>query len=110
MFISEILVERFRELKENSQFDHLKDQFVPYEINQRGKLKSLLPVTINRTQPKKRSLNNAVMKTYNWFKSCDLIPRNVESLTKAQVKSHLCQIMEKVLLNNNELFELFYVT
>ena len=110
MFISELLVERFKQLKGNSKFDHVKDHFVPYEINQRGKSKSLLPVTIDRTQPERRFLNNAVIKTYNWFKSCDLIPLNVESLTKTQVKSYLCQIKEIVLLNNKELFGLFYVT
>ena len=87
MFISELVVELFRQLSENSPFDHMKDNFVPYEINKRRKSKSLLPVTIDRTQLKMRSLKNAVTKTYNWLKSCDLMRQKVESSTNAQVNT-----------------------
>ena len=62
--------------------------------------KSLLPVTIDRTQLKRRSLKNAVIKTYNWLKSCDLMPEKVESLTNAQLKNLLRQIMELFIPNN----------
>ena len=109
MYISELVIELFRQLRGNSPFDHMKDHFVPYEINKRRKSKSLLPVTIDRTQLKRRSLKNAVIKTYNWLKSCDLMPEKVESLTNTQVKNHLRQIMELFIPNNKELFELFYV-
>ena len=81
MYISELVIELFRQLRGNSPFDHMKDPFVPYEINKRRKSKSLLPVTIDRTQLKRRSLKNAVIKTYNWLKSYDLMPQKVESLT-----------------------------
>ena len=56
MYISEIIVELFRQLRGNSPFGHMKDHFVPYEINKRRKSKFLLPVTIDRTQLKKRCL------------------------------------------------------
>ena len=105
MYISELVIELFRQLRGNSPFDHMKDHFVPYEINKRRKSKSLLPITIDRTQLKRRSLNNAVIKTYN----CDLMPEKVESLTNTQVKNHLRQVMELFIPNNKELFELFYV-
>ena len=77
-------------------------------INKRRKSNSLLSVTIDRTRLKRRSLKNAVIKTYNWLKSCDLMPQNVESITKAQVKSHR-QIMEVFIPYNKELFDLFYI-
>ena len=109
MYISELVIELFRQLRGISPFDHMKVHFVPYEINKRRKSKSLLPVTIDRTQLKRRSLKNAVIKTYNWLKSCDLMPQKVETLTNAQVKNHLRQIMELFIPNNKELFELFYV-
>ena len=109
MYISELVVELFRQLRGNSPFDHMKDCFVPYEINKHRKTKSLLPITTDITQLKRRSLRNAVIKTYNWLKPCDLIPQKVESLTNAQMKSHLRQIMEIFIPNNKELFELFYV-
>ena len=109
MYISELVIERFRQVRGNSPFDHIKDHFVPFEINIHRKSKSLLPVTIDRTQLKRRSLKNAVIKTYIWLKSCDLMSQNVESLTNAQVKNHLRQIMELFIPNNKELFELFYV-
>ena len=109
MYISELVVELFRQLRGNSPFDHVKDHFVPYEINKRRKSKSLLPVTIDRTQLKRRSLKSAIIKTYNWLKSCDLIPQNFESLTNVQMKSHIRQIIEVFISNNKELFELFYV-
>ena len=63
MYISELVVERFRQLRRNSPFDHVKEHF---EINQRQKKsKGLLPVIIDRTQLKRRSLKNAITKTYN---------------------------------------------
>ena len=37
MYISELVVELFRQLRGNSPFDHMKDHFVPYEINKRRK-------------------------------------------------------------------------
>ena len=89
MYISELVIEFFKHVRGNSLFDHMKDHFVPYEINKRRKSKSLPPVTIDRTQLKRRSLKNSVIKTYNWLKSCDLMPQKVESLTNAQVKNHL---------------------
>ena len=110
MYISELVVERFRQFRRNSPFDQMKDQFVPFEINKRRKSNSLLSVTIDRTQLKSRSLKNDVIKTYNWLKTCDLMPQKVESLTNAQMKYHLRQIMEVFILNNEELFELFYVS
>ena len=67
MYISELVVELFRQLRRNSPFDHMKNHFVPYEINKLRKSKGLLPVTIDRTQLKRRSLKNAVIKTYNWL-------------------------------------------
>ena len=109
MYISELVVELFRKLIGNSPFDHMKDHFVPYENNKRRKSKCSPPVTIDKTQPKRRSLKNAVIKTYNWLKSCHLMPQKVESFTDTQVKSHLCQIMEVFIPNNKELFEFFYV-
>ena len=62
----------------------MKNQFVLYEINKRRGSKSLLPVTMDRTQLKRRSLKNAVIKTYAWLKLCDVMPQNVESLTNAR--------------------------
>ena len=111
MYISELVVELFRQLRGNSSFDYMKDHFVPFEINKRRKSKSLLPVTIDRKQLKRRSLKNANIKTYNWLrvKSSDLMPQKVESLTNAQVKTHLRQIMGVFIPNNKELFELFHV-
>ena len=37
MYISELVVKLFRQLRGNSPFDHVKDHFVPYEINKRRK-------------------------------------------------------------------------
>ena len=88
MYISELVEKLFRKLRANSPFDHMKDHFVPYEINKRRKSKSLLPATIDRTQLKRPSPKNAVIKTYNWLKSCHLMPQKVESLTNEQVKSN----------------------
>ena len=107
---SELVVERFRQLRENSPFDHLKDPLVPYEINKRRKSKKLLPVTIDRKQLKGRSFKIFVIKTYNCLKSCDLMPQNVESLTNAQVKSQIRQSMEVLILNKTRIFLIFYVT
>ena len=95
MYISEVVVELFRKLRGNSPFDNMKDHFVPYEINKRRKSKSLLPVTIDRTRLKRRSPKNAVIKTYNWLKSCHLMPQKVESFTNAQVKSNYGSIYTK---------------
>ena len=39
MYISEVVVELFRQLRGDSPFDHMKDHFVPYEINNRRKSK-----------------------------------------------------------------------
>ena len=48
MYISELFAELFRQLRKNSPFDHVKDHFVPYEINKRRKSKSLFTTSNNR--------------------------------------------------------------
>ena len=73
MYILELVVELFRQLKGNSPFDHINYHFVPYEDNKRRKSKCSPPVTLDRTQLKRRSLKTAVIKTYNWLKSCHVI-------------------------------------
>ena len=103
IYISELVIELFRQLRRISPFGHMEDHFVPYEVNKRRKTKNLLPVTIDRTQLKKRCLENDVIKTYNWLNSCDLMPQKVESLTNEQVKTHLCQIIELFIPNNKKL-------
>ena len=70
--ISELKVE----LRGNSPFDQVKDDlFVPYEYYKLRKLLNVIPVTIDGTQRKRRSLKKNIFKTNNWLKSCDLIPR-----------------------------------
>ena len=52
MYISKLVVDRLRQMRGTSPFDHIKDHFVPNEIRKRRKSKRLLPVTIDRTQLK----------------------------------------------------------
>ena len=93
---------------EKSSFDHVKSLFIPPEITKHWKTRNSLPITIDRTQLKSRSLKNCIIKTYNWVRSYDLIPQNIVSLSDGKLKKLITQIKENFIINNKDEQQIFF--
>ena len=109
LFIKEIVHEVFRELRKDSplQLLNLEERLI-FQRETRWNSKGLFQPIIARTLKNKKSLTNSLMIAYNWLKTLDLIPSQIETLSETQLKKHLNLINELYIVDNKDLFSLYY--
>ena len=79
-----------------------------HDYNTRRKQKGLLPSTYNRLVLKQRSLTNVLRKAYNWLRLLNLIPPELRNFTAEQMNKIVRNINEVYVIDNKDLFELFF--
>ena len=62
--------------------------------------KTFLPVSMNRTRTKYKSVENALIKGYNWLIEMDLMPAGVGEMTHRQITSYL-KILTRLYINES---------
>ena len=107
-YIAELVCELFRQLRGNSPFDFVAGSFIPPDINTRRRKRGLLKITFSRTETKRRSLKNSIVKTYNWLKTLDLIPSNIKNLSENATKNLINGIAHNYVSNNRDLFNVYF--
>ena len=94
LFIVGVIQELFKQIRKESSLE-LSLTFTTGKLrNTRRVVKGLLDVPHSRTNVKRKSLSKTMIRAYNWLLDFDLIPENLEDLTKNQVKVYiktLCQ-------------------
>ena len=108
MFIGETVKEVFKQLRLESPMVYLDTSLGGHDYNTRRKQKGLLPSTYNRLVLKQRSLTNVLRKAYNWLRLLNLIPPEFRNFTAEQVNKIVRNINEVYVIDNKELFELFF--
>ena len=108
MFIGEVVKEVFKRLRLESPRVYLDTSLGGHDYNTRRKQKGLLPFTYNRLVLKQRSLTNVPRKAYNWLRLLNLIPPELRNFTAEQVNKIVRNINEVHVVDNKELFELFF--
>ena len=107
-YIVELVCELFRQLRGNSPFDFVAGSFIPPDINTRRRKRGLLTITYSRTETKRRSLKNSIVKTYNWLKTLDLIPSNIRNLSENATKNLINGIAHNYVSNNRDVFNVYF--
>ena len=108
LFIVEVFQELFKQSRKESSLE-LSLTFTTGElINTRRVVKGLLDVPYSRTNVKRKSLSNTMIRVYNWLLDFDLIPENLEELTKNQVKMYIKDALSVHIMNNRDFMEIFF--
>ena len=108
MFKGEVVKEVFKQLRLESPRVYLDTSLSGHDYNTKRKQKGLLPSTYNRLVLKQRSLTNVLRKAYNWLRLLNLLPPDFRIVTAEQVNKIVRNINEVYVIDNKELFELFF--
>ena len=108
MFIAEVVKEVFKQLRFESPRVYLNNTLATHDYNTRRKQRGLLPSTHNRLVLKQRSLTNVLRKAYNWLLLLNLIPPDLRNIAAEQINKIVKNINEVYIIDNKELFELFF--
>ena len=71
------------------------------------KRKKLIPSFYKRTKKKRLFQKNEKIMVYNWLKTLNLIPDNIDSLTKNIPKANAKRISHLYIVDNTDIFEMF---
>ena len=108
LFVVEVIQELFKQIRKESSLELSLTFTTCKTINTRRKVKGLLDVPYSRTTVKRKSLSNTMIKAYNWLLDFDLIPENLDVLTKNQIKLYIKDILSVYIMNNRDLMEIFF--
>ena len=108
LFIVEVFQELFKQIRKESSLELSLTFTTGKLINTRRVVKGLLDVTYSRTNVKRKSLSNTMIRAYNWLPDFDLIPENLEDLTKNQVKMYIKDALSVYIMNNRDLMEILF--
>ena len=101
--------EVLRELRKDSPLQLLNlEEGLKFQRETRWNSKGLFQPIIARTMKNKKSLTNSLMIAYNWLETLDLIPSQIKTLSETQLKKHLNLINELYIVDNKDLFSLYY--
>ena len=108
LFIVEVIQELFKQIRKESSLE-LSPTFPTGKlINTRWVVKGLLDVPYSRTDVKRKSLSSTIIRAYKWLLDFELIPENLEDLTKNQVKMYIKDALSVYIMNNRDLMEIFF--
>ena len=108
LLIVEVIQELFKQIRKESSLELSLTFTTGKLINTRRVVKGLLDVLYSQTNVKRKSLSNTMIRAYNWLLDFDLIPENLENLTKNQVKMHIKDVLSVYIMNKRDLMEIFF--
>ena len=109
LYVAELIKELFRQLRFEAPNQYLQEtSTVGGHLNTRGKEKGLLRSNYCRTVVKKKSIGNSLRKAYNWLTDLKLIPVELQTMTKWQVKQYLHKLNAVYVMDNRHLFSMFF--
>ena len=110
LYLVELVKELFRQLQSQSPTNFLPEMnsiAVKKHVT-RSKMKGFLPIIRGRTLMKRKCLQNALCKSYNWLTQLNLLPTNIHSLTKLQTRSLINKLSTLYIFENKQLLTLFF--
>ena len=108
LFIVEVIQDLFKQIRKVSFLELYLTFTTGKLINTRWVVKGLLDVPYSRTNVKRKSLSNTMIRAYNSLLDFDLIPENLEDLMKNQIKMYIKDALSVYIKNNRDLMEIFF--
>ena len=108
LFMVEVIQELFKQIGKELSLELSLTFTTGKSINTRRTVKGLLDVPYSRTIVKRKSLSNTMIRAYICLLDFDLIPENLEDLTKNQIKMYIKDILSVYIMNNRGLMEIFF--
>ena len=109
LYMEELVKELFKELRHETPVKYLVE--INAQSNKpstRWKEKGLLCSNYCRTVVKRKSIENTLRKVYNWLKWIDLLPENIISFSRAQLRKYTKQLSDFYIVDNKHLFSIFF--
>ena len=107
----EVIQDWFKQIRKESSLQLCLTFTTGKSINTRRTVKVPLDVPYSRTIVKRKSLSNTIIRAYKWLLDFDLVPQNLEDLTKNQIKMYIKDILSvynRTVINNRSVMEIFF--
>ena len=111
LFIVDVFREIFSQLRSDEKTNLItklgQSKSTPRYETRRSK-EAFLPVSMNRTRTKYKSVENALIKGYNWLIEMDLMPAGVEEMTHRQITSYLKNLTRLYINESRDIVSHFF--
>ena len=71
-------------------------------------MKKLPPSLYKKNEKDTKFLKNELIVVYNWLKTLNLIPDNINGLMQNELKADIQRMSHLYIVDNKDLFEMFY--
>ena len=109
LYIEELVKELFKQLRNETP-----QKIFPEKVAEKNKpttrwsQKGLFSSTYCRTVVKRESQGNTLRKAFNWLKSMNLLPENIESFSKVQLRKYTKHLTDLYIVDNKHLYSIFF--
>ena len=106
--MEELVKELFKQLRTETP-----QKFFPEKVAEKNKPKTrwsqkgLFSSIYCRTVVKRKSLENTLRKAFNWLKWMNLLPENIESFSKVQLRKYTKNLTELSIVDKKHLYSIF---
>ena len=111
LFIVDVFREIFSQLRSDEKTNLItklrQSKSTPRYETRRSK-KAFLPVSMNRTRTKYKSVENALIKGYIWLIEMDLMPAGVGEMTHRQITSYLKNLTRLYINESRDIVSHFF--
>ena len=107
-YFRQIFKETFNQLRGKTRFETFNLESLNNRRVTRASVAKNLPSMKTRTQIMQRSWKNVSLKIYNFLKSNELIPDNLNQLTEHQLNGYFKKLFSMFLKDNEDLLDLFF--
>ena len=111
LFIVDVFREMFSQLRSDEKTNlitKLGQSKSTHRYETRRSKKAFLPVSMNRTRTKYKSVENAIIKGYNWLIEMDLMPAGVGEMTHRQITSYLKNLTRLYINESRDIVSHFF--
>ena len=108
LYFRQIFKETFNQLRGKTPLETFNLESLNNRRVTRASVAKTLPSMKTRTQIMQRSWKNVSLKCYNFLKTNELIPDNLNQLTEHQLNEHFKKMFSLFLKDNGDLLDLFF--
>ena len=108
LYFRQIFKETFNQLRGKTPLETFNLESLNNRRVTRASVAKTLPSMKTRTQIMQRSWKNVSLKCYNFLKSNELIPDNLNQLTEQQLNGYFKKLFSLFLKDNGDLLDLFF--
>ena len=110
LYLVELIKELLRQFQKKSPTNFLPQLETngSRSITTRYQRNHFLPLARGRTLIKRKCLQNALCKNYNWLSHFNLLPCDMHLMTKSQIHTYIKKLERLYIVDNYQLLKLFF--